>query len=78
MDGTTLTIIRTLRNIRQTDIAAALGVTRPAISMMEHGRRRIRAEQRAKLREMGINLDDPAINAAIAHLHEAINGRAQS
>lgn len=75
--GQTLAIIRTIRGINQAEIAARLGLQRTAISMMENGSRQIRADHRDKLRAIGIDVDDPAITAAITQLREAICGHAQ-
>lgn len=75
--GQTLAIIRTLRNINQADVAATLGINRTVLSAIENGRRQLRPEHRNRLRAIGIDIDAPAITAAITQLHEAVCGHTQ-
>jgi transcriptional regulator with XRE-family HTH domain len=77
MDGLTITIIRTLRGISQSELARRTGITRTTISDLEHGTRPVTQPYRDKLRAIGFNLDDPIIAATIQQLQLVIDGHPQ-
>ncbi|MCL5996053.1 MAG: helix-turn-helix domain-containing protein [Chloroflexi bacterium] len=74
MDGLTITIIRTMRGMSQSELAQRVGITRTTISDLENGHRAVTQTYREKLRAIGINLDDPIITATIQQLQLVING----
>lgn len=75
--GQTLSLVRQMRGLSQLDIANQLNIARTLISELENSRRPMTQQYRDRLRGIGIDVDNDAINAAIIQLAEAINGRPQ-